>query len=134
MVYDEDLGKQVKYIAKEKTYIYKYANGSLYNTDCFACVCKAEDNNAFIDINGSLYTEGMQITLFIWPYYDTYGLDFFSMTNGEEFSKQIYVDKDLNCLSNYNKDETDYINRLIKENKKDIEKLFKAASEKWKLN
>lgn len=133
MNYDKTLGK-AKYYLKESGYIFKYSKASFFNADCFASVCTEEDIKTYIDKDGNIYTDGMQIVLFIWPNEHTYGLDFYQCDEKTELREQVYIDDKLNYISeNTNEEYQIYINELIDTYKEDIEKLLKEAKNKWEL-
>lgn len=134
MKYDKMLG-QAKFFSRENGYLFKFSDASFFNMDCCASVCKEKDAMMYVDESGNVYTDGVQITLFIWPLEDEkrYGLFFYGI--GEEnVNEQVYVDRDLN-YKKYNSDTEygEYVNGLIKTYEGDIRKLFAEADAKWNL-
>lgn len=134
MTYDKDLG-YAKYYLEKDGYIFKYRSANFINTDAFGSVCSEESQNIFADGNGNLFTEGLQITLFIWPFSNKMGLEFYELDDGKEISEQIYIDENLNCITeDLTEEQTSYITALINDNKNEINELIKQADEKWDID
>ncbi len=134
MEYDKTLG-QAKYYSYEKGYCFKYAKANFFHTDCFASVSKEEDMKLFMDENGNVYTDGMQITFYIWPYSNEYGVDFYQDQDGIEINMQIMVDEELNYFSEEGSElDKKQGMQLLSEYRKDIVKLRREAERKWGLN
>lgn len=133
MTYDKTLGK-AKYYSKESGYVFKYLDASFFNMDCFASVCAEEDVKSYMDSEGNIFTDGMQIILFIWPIENKYGLDFYQCDSEGEIKEQFYIDENMNYIPD-NGDEkyNQYINSLLDEYEQDIKNLLKEAHNKWKL-
>ncbi|MBO4862931.1 MAG: hypothetical protein J5517_01050 [Eubacterium sp.] len=127
--YDRNHGK-AQYYTSENGYVFTYKKASFFNIECFASVSTEEDCKSYVDANGNLYTKGMQVTLFIWPIDHTYGILLYENDNDRYVDEQIYIDENVNVLSNeYGYSETQ--EKYIADNKEKINRLFRKANEKW---
>jgi hypothetical protein len=134
LIYDKNLG-YAKYYSEEEGFIFKYRPANFINTDAFGTISKIDDQKIFFSEDGNFYTDGIQITLYIWPFSHKMGLDFFEIQDdGEELSEQIYIDDNLNCVSkDLTKEQKKYFEEMIYDNKEIINELVKKANEKWDI-
>lgn len=133
LTYDKGLG-YAKYYLEEDAYIFRYRAANFINTDAFGTVCRMEDQNIYVNQNGNFYTKGTQITLYIWPFSNKMGVEFFEICDGEEQSEQIYIDGELNCVTeDLTKEQIEHIAELINDNEDEINELIKRADEKWDI-
>ena len=133
MNYDKNLG-YAKYCLEEDEYIFRYRPANLINTDAFGTVCKEKDEKVYVDKEGKFHTKGLQITLYIWPFSHKMGVEFYEIHDGVEESEQIYIDKDINCVTkNLTNEQQKRIMALIDNNKDEIQALLEEAEDKWGL-
>lgn len=133
MSYDKNLG-YAKYYIEEDRYIFRYRPANLFNTDAFGTVCKEKDEKVYVDKEGKFHTKGLQITLYIWPFSHKMGVEFYEIHDGVEESEQIYIDKDINCVTkNLTNEQQKRIMALIDNNKDEIKALLEKAEDKWGL-
>ena len=123
-----------KYYIEEDRYIFRYRPANLFNTDAFGTVCKEKDEKVYVDKEGKFHTKGLQITLYIWPFSHKMGVEFYEIHDGVEESEQIYIDKDINCVTkNLTNEQQKRIMALIDNNKDEIKALLEKAEDKWGL-
>lgn len=129
----DDSVKQAKYYSYEDGYVLRYSKASFLNESCFVSVCSEQDEKLFLSEDGTLITDGLQITLYIWPLERKSGIHFYQCDSEDTINEQVYVDKNIKCISEdleYKK----YIDNLIEKNEDKIYALLWEAYRKWNLS
>lgn len=131
--YDSDLA-YAKYYLEEDGYIYRYRAATFFNNDAFASVISSDSQKLYLNETGEITSDGMQITLYIWPLKDTIGLDFYEKTLDDETSLQVYINLEKECVgNNLSISESNYVAEIIKEYEEEIDKLIERADKKWDI-
>ena len=131
--YDSNLA-YAKYYLEEDGYIYRYRPAGFFNNDAFASVICSDKQKLYFNANGEMISNGMQITLFIWPLKDELGLDFYEKTIENELSMQVYINFEKKCVeSNLSESEIEYIDEMINEYEQEIDNLIEKADRRWSI-
>lgn len=93
---------------------------------------------AELDENGNTISgSGLDISLFIWPKlfrgYD-FGLDFYDDYNNIWEQVEVKRDLSLSDIDDFDDEYIDYLNKLIQDNRSEIEKLFNVAEKELGLS
>lgn len=122
----------------EDGYYYYFSPASIFNMDCFARVCTVDSMELNMNSSGELTTNGMSISLFIWPHWDKsyeMGLHMEQYDAEHSINVQFYIDSELNYIdySDGENEGVDAEKQLLEEYYDEIEELVNRAKEKWNV-
>ncbi len=136
MEYDETT-KLAKYYYRDDIYVYKYAKSNFLLNGSFASVSKIEDTKMYLQEDGTVSTNGLCITLFIWPGVINYEYGVLLEDTENDIFLQLMIDENLKLCDfddeqNLTELEKEY--KSIYENNIDrVNELMEAAKEKWDI-
>ncbi len=129
--------KETRYMKTLEGYDFMLKMPSYLGSGGFLTVGNSEGAISEVDEKGNVInSNGLYISLYIWPQaFGGYkmGLDFFDEAN--DIWEQVEVDSKLHLTSTENLDDqyVKYIQRMIKDNKKEINKLLNMAEDFWNI-
>lgn len=135
MTYHMDPNYLPEYEYYEDGYYYYYSPAYIFNMDCFARLCTLDSMKLNLTDSGETTTNGMSITLFIWPHWDkSYEMGVLMEQYDAEHSinVQFYIDSELNYIARPgDEDGMNEEKQLLEEYYNEIEELVNRAKTKW---
>lgn len=120
----------------EDGYYYFYRPANLFNMDCFARICTTESMKIYMSGSGEQTTNGMSITLFIWPEWSgEYTMGVIMEQNDSENSiyENFYIDEGINYIVSGSGVVEDEQKQLLEQYNEDVSELVERAVTKWRL-